>query len=393
MVPMPESRVTPVPLIIRQERNGYMVEDPKTADFYEMPKVCVAALELMQAGGTLAEIGERLAAQFPEEDIDMPGFVRQLLELNLVEEIDGVRLRREQAAGHSDRPGNFSWLPEAVARIFLHPAVRLLAWGALLSNAALLLIRPELIPHFRDVFLFESMALNSVSWMGLSFVLLMLHELGHLLAVRSFGLPARLGIGRRFLFVVIETEMVGVWRLEPKQRSRAYLAGMGVDQLLLLCALLAQLALPDQVLAVMLAKLAALDLMIKLAFQCCFYLKTDLYYVLENRSGCYNLMERSRAWLGAQLFRNRLNGLEAEREPVVVKMYAVFYVAGYGCLLALIVFYFAPQFAAALSVTISRLADPGSGAPFWDALVFAGQLVVTAGLLTYAWRRQRSASA
>ncbi|PYI54488.1 PqqD family protein [Paenibacillus flagellatus] len=404
-----ESRVVPVELTVRPDRGGFIVEDARTGDYYEMPEPAVEALRRMREGGTLGEIGAELAGRYPDEEIDMVGFAGQLFELGLVAQVDGTAIGNGRPDGESEASaaieggvagrnrrerGGFLWIPQSFARLWVHPAVRAIAAAAVCANIALIAAKPELLPRYRDAFPFESMALNGVTWLVVSLALVLLHELGHIMALRAYGLPAKLGIGHRTIFVVLETEMDGIWRLEPKQRHVAYLAGMGADQLVLLLALAVQAAYPGEGgWALKLAAFAAMDLFVKTLFQCCLFMKTDLYYVLENGTGCYNLMERSRRWLAVTLGGGSDGGRGADKEPRAVRLYAVLLVAGYAFQLGLLAFYFAPQLIASAAAVVPHLADWDGGAAFWDAVVFVLEFALAAGLLVYSWRKQRGGGA
>lgn len=391
-----QSTITPVELIVRPDRQDYIVEDAATKEYYEMTELCVEALKRMSEGKTLDAIQSELVSRYPGEEVDLLGFAEQLLELRLVAELDGNVLRTEKAEegeAASRKRDSFGWISPSLAKLWFHPVLRWLYVLAIAAIVGLLAAKPELFPRYGDVFLFDSMVANSLLWLGLSFVLLMLHEFGHIVAIRSFGLPAKLGIGHRFVFVVFETEMDDVWRLTPKQRNRAFLAGMGVDLLMLLLCLIVQAAAPgDPGFAQRLAAFAALDLVVKLAFQCCFYMKTDLYYVVENATGCYNLMERSRSLIQGKL--RRRNGGEAggAEEPRAVRWYSVFYVAGYALNIVLIVFVFAPQLIVSLTTVLPWLAVPGETGRFWDAVVFVAEIAGLGALLLYAWRKSKRAA-
>lgn len=391
----PQSRLTPVRLVFRPDREGYIVEDVGTGEFYEMPRLCVLALEQLAAGKTIGAVEAELAARFPEEDVDMIGFAGQLLELGLVADLDGIAVKgandgriREAKPESGERHGR-----ERIAKYALSPPMLAFYAAVVVANASLLVARPELLPRLSDAFPFASVALSSLTWLALSLVLIFLHELGHMTALRVHGLPARLGIGHRFVLVVVETEMSGVWRLDRKRRYAAFLAGIGVDQLVLLLALSVQAALPPETVggvAGKLAALAVLDLTVKLAYQMCFFMKTDLYYVVEQATGCYNLMERSRDWLAGKLRGRDGEGSGKEREePRAVRLYAAFYVFGYALQIGLIVFVFGPQLIAALSTAWRRLGESPAGAPFWDGVVFLAEFALFAGLLLRSWVRER----
>jgi len=295
---------------------------------------------------------------------------------------------REEKLESGERHGR-----ERVATFLLSPPMLAVYAAVVVANVSLFVLRPELLPRFRDAFPFESVALSSLTWLALSLALIFLHELGHMMALRIHGLPARLGIGHRFVLVVVETEMSAVWRLDRKRRYAAFLAGIGVDQLVLLLALSVQAALPPEGAegaARKLAALAVLDLTVKLAYQMCFFMKTDLYYVAEQATGCYNLMERGRDWLAGKLRGRDGEGAGKTREePRAVRLYAVFYVLGYALQIGLIVFVFGPQLITALSTAWRRLGESAAGAPFWDGVVFLAEFALFAGLLLRSWVRGR----
>ena len=81
--------------------------------------------------------------------------------------------------------------------------------------------------------------------MLISLVLIIIHEFGHILAIRSYDLPAKLGIGNRLIFVVFETDLTSAWRLAPRQRNILYFAGMSFEQVVVLIALTLQLLFPE----------------------------------------------------------------------------------------------------------------------------------------------------
>lgn len=84
-----ESTLSLVDLEIRQDKKHYIVEDNHTGEFYEMPKVCIDAIELIKNGKGLAEIEQILKTSYPNEDVEIIPFVEQLVEFGLVKEIDG----------------------------------------------------------------------------------------------------------------------------------------------------------------------------------------------------------------------------------------------------------------------------------------------------------------
>lgn len=393
MIIKPQSTIALAELAIRPDRGAYIVEDVAARQFYEMAEVSVAAIRLLEQGSTLEEAEAILKTRFPGEDIHMLDFAEQLLELELATAIDGVPFepREARAGANADdgQRGQFLWISSSVARMLFNPATMVGFAAILILNVWLVAANPILFPRYGDLFVSRSMALNSVTWLAVSLVFITLHELAHVMAVRAYGLPAKLGIGRRFILVVFETEMDAIWRLPPKQRYIPYLAGMGMDQAVLLVCLLAQLWMPAEALwADRLAALAVLDLFVKLIFQCCFFMKTDLYYVVENATGCYNLMERSRQWLASMRYRSDEGTTSRTQEPIAVRLYGLFYAAGLLFMLGMAGFYFIPQLWTALTSVLPNLAKPGEPL-FWDAVLFILEIMLMGGLLFRSWRKEK----
>ena len=66
-------------------------KDTITGEKYEMPPLWIDALAMMR-DGFIREIEEKLKEEYPEEEINMLAFTRQLLELELVGMVDGEEI-------------------------------------------------------------------------------------------------------------------------------------------------------------------------------------------------------------------------------------------------------------------------------------------------------------
>src|SRR4051812_28475709 len=76
----------------RKEQKNYIVKDTITGETYEMPPLWIDALAMMRDGFLLGEIEEKLKEEYPAEEVNMVAFTRQLLELELVEMVDGEEI-------------------------------------------------------------------------------------------------------------------------------------------------------------------------------------------------------------------------------------------------------------------------------------------------------------
>lgn len=99
----------------RKEQKNYIVKDTITGEKYEMPPLWIDALAMMRDGFLLGEIEEKLKEEYPAEEINMLAFTRQLLELELVEMVDG----EEIACTKKKEKDYLAWVRPRVEQFFL----------------------------------------------------------------------------------------------------------------------------------------------------------------------------------------------------------------------------------------------------------------------------------
>lgn len=221
-----------VPLQIRKDRKHYIVEDVLQHEYYEMPKICIDAIKMLQEGKEPQEIEPLLKSRYPKEDVDMDAFMAQLWELRLLRRWNGRQQEIVQRSAKQSWGSRFSpWLKRLGSMMF-HPVAIIIYISLFLYNV-LQIIMTEKAPVYQDLFATDSMMVNMLSYSLLGLVAAVLHECGHTLAVAAKGLRFKWTIGHRLFIPVIETEMNEVWSLPSKSRYVPYLAGMCVDQVLL----------------------------------------------------------------------------------------------------------------------------------------------------------------
>ncbi|WP_409341187.1 hypothetical protein [Paenibacillus sp. MBLB4367] len=379
-------------LHIRPNGALFTVEDPHSGDFYEMPPICIDAIHMLEEGMPLNRIEEVLRRKYPEEEVDMTSFVEQLMEFGLVKEMDGRKIERTETGTAGE--GQLSWIPVRFARLVFNRITQTLFGFLFAANIALLIAFPGLFPRYTDWFVFPSMTANMLVWMAVSLLLLLFHELGHFLAVRAEGLPARIGIGYRLFFIVLETEMNGIWGLPKRRRFLPLLAGLCFDHFVLFSILVWKLSAHDLTgTASGLLTIVIYAVILNMMFQCLFFMKTDLYYVLEQATGNSLLLENSRNWLSGFIpfMRSKDGAVLYPGEQKAVKWYGVFYAAGLFVSGAILIVYLLPQLFVATVNSFRQLKEPAGSIFFWDGVVFLAQLVLFAGLFVYARRKESRA--
>jgi len=379
------------PLSIRKDKKHYIVEEPVSGDFFELPEIGVDALKRLEQGEELVSIEHTLKNSYPDEEVDMVDFVEQLLELGLVQKVDGVPVKREQSRATTNS-GGFFWIPQSVGRLFFNRVMNKVYLLLFLANIIILILNPELFPHYKDIFLFDSMVLNILMYLSISLVLILIHEFGHILAIRAHDLPAKLSIGNRLIFIVFETDLTQAWKLDPKKRNILYLAGISFEQVILSLSFGIMLLFPGAGITGVLG-IIVLDIFIKFIYQCCFYMKTDVYYVVENITGCYNLMENGRIYLNSLVKKHRKDGENHkeifQNEWNLIRLYSVFYIVGVVLTLILAVMYFVPQLYYTYMTIYMNLLGAGDRAAFWDAIAFLVMTMFMLFLLVFVARKQK----
>ncbi|MCL6571268.1 MAG: hypothetical protein K6T88_06220 [Bacillus sp. (in: Bacteria)] len=384
-----DSLLSLVPIEIHKEKKHYIVEDKISGEFYEMSEVCIDAINLIGQGLHLGEIEQKLKGNYPKEEINLLEFAEQLLDMGLVAEIDGAKVEKQQQ--QKDSLG-LLWISPKIGKFFFNKFTYPLYFVLFVVNLLLFIIHPSLFPHHEDIFVFDIMVLNVLLWMSFTFLLVLIHEFGHVLAMRAHNLPTKVEVGHRMFFVVLETDMSSVWKLAPKERNVLFLAGLCFDTVILFTALILQLLVPNGPgVAIGLMNLAVFDIVLRIIYQCCLYMKNDLYYIFENVSGCYNLMENAQ-----QTIRKRFSFLKSKgREEVVFQgekktifIYSIFYFLGVVITIALYFIYFIPEVIFAGKQLLPGFGQAPTSLLFWDAVLFTLQVGIFVLILLYSWRKK-----
>jgi hypothetical protein len=287
----PETHVKLYPLAMRIEDEQYIVGRMETGEFVALPEVGGRIIELFQRGCSLGEAQTRLQEEYGAE-VALDEFVTSLVDLGFVEALDGHPLGSDDAI----QP-NLGWLqPHHVRWLFSWP-VRVLYGALLLAAGYALVTHVELVPRYQDFFWSSVTSLVILGNTAVVMTNLALHELSHLVAARSLGVPARIGLSTRLHNLVVQTDVTGLWAVPRRQRYRVYLTGIVWDLLVVSVALLLLAYVPLPSLARNLLQALVLAVFLGLLWQFEFYMRTDLYFVVMDLLRCHNLFEDSLAYL------------------------------------------------------------------------------------------------
>ncbi|MBB2749066.1 UNVERIFIED_ORG: hypothetical protein FHR35_008978 [Microbispora rosea subsp. rosea] len=368
-------------LAFRQDGSQWIVGRPDGDAFVAVPYEGMRAIRLLSAGATVEETERRLRAE-TGADLDVHGFVRALGELGFLDEPGGT------AAPAA--PPTFPWLRPRHVRWTLHPLVHLLVAGLIAAGIATAITRWETLPGWRDLLWSERGTLVLASQIAVGWMLVFLHEMAHLSTARAAGVPGRIRLGTRLQFLAVQTEVSGVWLAARRVRLTVYLAGMATDAAACSAALLLTAVLGRHP-ALSLVALTSLGM---LATQFLVFMRTDVYFLLQDLSGCRNMYGDASAYarhLALRLLRrpspDPLAGLP-QRERRALRAYAVLLVAGTAACLGVAFAVTAPATLTLLCRAIGALVAPAGPLAELDAVAVLLSAVAFQVLWARAWWRR-----
>jgi putative peptide zinc metalloprotease protein len=296
-------------LSMRQEGDSWVVGRPDTGDFVLVPEIAHRAITLLSATCTVEETTLRLRVE-TGRDIAVADFVASLDELGFVAVIDG----NARPATEVPRP-TLPWLRQRHLSWLLSPAVPWLAAAVIVAGMIVLVREPRLTPRFGDLAWTSHAGLALAVDAAVGWLLVGLHELAHLATARAAGVPAQTRLATRLQFLAVETDVSGVWAAPRRVRVTAYLAGMCTELIIAAgCLLILGIAHPHG-LAGQLLSITLAESVLFLPSQLLVFMRTDVYFLLQDLAGCTNLYADGSAYVRDLARRAIGRGDPPGREP------------------------------------------------------------------------------
>ena len=189
------------------------------------------------------------------------------------------------------------WLRPGAVRWLLHPLLPIVVAGFAAAAVVMLVLHPGLRPSYRVLVWSNRAGLVLAVNAAIAWMLILVHEFAHLATARAAGTPARITLSTRLQFLAAQTDVSGVWAAPRRTRMTAYLAGMGIDicgagLCLLVLALAGPHGLPGNLLAV-----AVTVTVLGLSGQFMVFMRTDVYFALQDLTRCANLYAEGSGYL------------------------------------------------------------------------------------------------
>jgi putative peptide zinc metalloprotease protein len=294
-----------IPLSIQKEGDNYVVGNSEMGDFYHFPEQGLKVLRMLGSGIDATTIKERLATE-DAEIVDVDAFVELLLSVGFLHpESDRQTVAQHTRAASQNQRRVFDVDPRIARAIFSAPV--LLCGACVTMFAAFeMIITPELRVNFNAFYIETNRTALLLVLLILSFIQVMMHESGHMLAAARHGIKSRYTIGNRLWTIVAESDLTGVLSLPKTQRYFPMLAGLLVDILCasLLTVLLAALLRHGTTgFSIQVVQALVLELMIGIAWQFNIFVKTDIYFVLCTYFSHPDLDREARVYLRDLTYR------------------------------------------------------------------------------------------
>lgn len=384
-------------IVIRQDGDEWIAGRLDLRRFVVLPRAGAAAIEFFHADCSIDEAAARLTAT--EGCVfDVLSFAQELVELGFIAEIDGTPVHSAQPP-----PASFPRLRPEHARFALSPIFLVLFGGVMLAAIMTLVLRPDLLPGFHDLLWSPQGSTVLAFGAGAGWSLVYVHELAHFITARAAGVHARIQLGTRLQFLVAETDISGIEFAPRRHRLTAYLAGVATNLSVAGITILIEAATGPSTAAHRILAATVVIALMPLPFEFMVFMRTDVYYVLQDVLACRNLFGDGTAYaryLGDRLRHSIFGSTTKPVDPSLelphherraVRIYSVVLVAGTALCLAWMATVTAPTDLTLISRAVTHIGPGRSPITNLDSavvLLILGTLH-TVWVLTWLRRHRR----
>jgi putative peptide zinc metalloprotease protein len=403
-----DSTVTIQPFTRQLDGEDVIIGRAATGVFLAVPAEAVELLDYLAKGRSIGDAENFYRGKYGETP-DLVEFLELLEAKGIVTGNDGSVAARNAVAHSTVRLHyHFADFPQRIAQqLFGRSALTL--YGLLTALAILLVImNPHLASGPADLYFSDHRAISWTIIAIVSYAALFLHELGHLISARAKGVNSRIGIGHRLWYLVAETDLTGLWTIPKQQRYMPMLAGIIVDAVSGSCLIFLLYAADHNWLSLpaflaQLVRAMIFTYLLRIVWQCFFFIRTDLYFIIANFCNCRNLLKDTEAFLRNKLARVLLFIRPVDQSAIpaaefkIIRTYAFFWIAGRIAALTMLFAITLPIAGRYIKSVAEAFRTGYSSNPsnFIDALLLAGYFLIplTIGLVMWAnslLRRERT---
>jgi putative peptide zinc metalloprotease protein len=342
-------------LTVVADGDSYIVGSPHTTEYVAVPALGARIIGWLQQGCGIEEC-ERRAADLAGEPVDVADFLTVLADEGLFADPDSGQRPAERAGAVRERAGKLLFSPVAWTGYAIVIPIGL----------ALLVTQPRLRPSFRDGFPFSTQLANIILVSVLAMTQVCIHESAHVVATAAHGLRSSLSVTRRLYFLTFQADLTRLWSVPRRDRYGPLLAGMTWDATAMTIVLTLEATLAGHVSPIVARLLRAMVLLqfTGIVTQAMIFMRTDVYALLVNATGCRTLWATKGALLRRYLRRatpadERHLADTRAAELTWARRYLWLYVPGTAVALAYLVYFVLPAMVRVLDLCLRPIRAHG----------------------------------
>jgi len=329
-----DSRLGLYKLFYTKEGDKYIIGRDSTEVYIEVPEYGAEAIRELSKHKKIRDVEDYIKKSYG--DYDIRKFAKKLLEIGFVKYVDGVRINdkyeKVKASLQFIKKKHINWLFSPIA-YFIYFIIIIYAVYILFKN-------PVYFPNYRDFFFHNSLVVIMILSFVISWLLVLKHELAHYFAAISRGVKSRFSISNRLYYVVAETDITNLYHIPVKDRWRVYFAGMFSDYLFAAIAIILLYFSDLHIINITsfvynILRFVVLIEVLSMLWQFMFFMKTDIYFALENMLKSESLLDDTLNYLKRILYKTlnmryeSLKKLLIPKEQLnIIRVYAVFVIVG-----------------------------------------------------------------
>lgn len=358
----PHSTVTFHPLKYTSE---HIIGREDTGNYIQTNAKGIKTYEAAKSGKNVAEL-EKLFL-----DTDTTKFLYELLHQGFIDTIDGKKVHDKK---HENYKTIFNNIKPSQASFFFTNFMVTIYLIVIAIGVTIFTINTKYLPVANDFFFTNNLSILLFTAIITSWILIFLHEFGHYIAARSYNLLTRFSISNRYYFIVAITDVTNVYSIKKNDRFRVFFAGMIMDAIIMsICATLLLLADTSYIhiatTSYLFIKFIILTQFFGLMWQFMFFLRTDLYFIIEDLFGIYNMHDKTITWI-KNIIKNTKYIYESKKEKIIVWTYALIFTIGIFILSLVFIFYSLPMLFGVIKRVFTNIVIENDPAKFYDAVLF-----------------------
>jgi len=271
-------------------------------------------------------------------DYDITDFIITLRDLGLIYSIDGFRIS-ENNLEKKIKP-----FEKILASIFFNKLSITLYIAMLVFSVIYIIVSGEFAILYKEIIISKYIGINLLLIIIVSWILLLLHEMGHYYAAIRFNIKPTFKISVRLFWIVIEANVNRLWEKEKKEKYITFSAGVFVEStILFFCSLFLILNIQNN-----LIRLIIFIILYRLLWQLLIFLRTDLYFIVITYLGTNSLHFRIMSSLKNSFCKNMKLNIEE-------KIYVLFMIIGFFVILIMAIFFQIPTIYILLTHSVNEI--------------------------------------